>query len=69
MMESELKDCQIWAVVASMVWMAQGGTDVEVLLVLLVVVTKAVQWWRRMVASMVVDTEGIDVEARLCPQR
>ena len=57
-----------WAVVASMASMAtmtQGGTDVEVPLVL------GGDEWRRMVASMggwCVDTEGADVEVTLCPQ-
>ena len=58
-MESELKDYQIWAVgatvasmasVASMIWMAEGGTDVEVPLVLVVVASNG---WRRCLASMV----------------
>ena len=54
---------QIWAMVvtmarmasmASMVWMAQGSTDVEVPLVPMMVASNGgVDGWRRMVASMV----------------
>ena len=43
---------------AAMVWMAQGGIDVEVLLVLVMVASNGgvdggFQWWRRWLASMV----------------
>ena len=78
-MKEELMGSLIWSVVmawarmasmASMVWMAQGCTDVEVPLVLLMVASNGgdgwwrrwlasnggVEWWRRLVASMV----GVD---------
>ena len=57
--EKEPTGCQIWAMVvtmawvammASMVWIAQGSADVEVPLVLVVVATNG---WRRSLASMV----------------
>ena len=57
------------ASIASMVvWMAQGGIDVEVSLVLLVVASSGVEWWRRWLAG-VFDAEGTDVEVLLCLQR
>ena len=55
--------CQVWALavtgawvvtMASMVWMALGGTDVEVSLVL--TCDGGDGWWRRMVASI----DGVD---------
>ena len=47
--------------------MAQGGTDVEVPLVLMMVATNGgVDGWRRWLASTAVfDTEGTDVEVPL----
>ena len=82
--------CQLFALVvamscvatmasmASMVWMAQGSTDVGVPLVPMMVATNGgVGGWRRWMASMVgvdgwrrwwtgvVDTEGADVEVPL----
>ena len=63
--KKELMGCQLWASVvamawvatmasmAPMVWMAQGGTDVEVPLVPMMVASNGGdEWWRRMVASM-----------------
>ena len=88
--EKELMGCLIWAMVvtmawvatmasmASMVWIARGGVDVEAPLVLMVVATNGgVDGWRRWMASMVgvyggnwvFDTEGTDVEVPLCPQQ
>ena len=57
------------ATMASMLWMAQGGTDVEVPLVSLMVASMdRVDGWRRWWAG-VFDTEGADVEVPLCPQQ
>ena len=82
--------CQFWALVvtmawvatmASMVWMAQGGTDMEAPLVPMMVATNGgVDGWLRWVASVdgadgwrrwwtgVFDTGGTDVEVPLCHQ-
>ena len=54
---------------ASMVRTAQGGTDAEVLLVLMVVATNGgVDGWRRWWAG-VIDTQRTDVEVPLCLQQ
>ena len=53
------------ASVASMVWMAQGSTGVEVSLVLMVVASNGDEWWRRWMASMV----GVDGWLRSSTQR
>ena len=51
-----------------MVWIAQGGTDVEVPLVPMMVASMdGVDGWRRWWTG-VFDTEGTDVELPLCPQ-
>ena len=67
--KKELMGSQIWALLvtmawvatmasmASMVWTAQGSTDVEVPLVPMMVATNGGdEWWRRWVASM----DGVD---------
>ena len=75
--KKELMGCQLWALVvtmawvatmASMVWMAHGGTDVEAPLVPMMVASMdGVDGWRRWWTG-VFDTEGTDVEVLLCPQ-
>ena len=54
---------------ASMVWIARGGVDAEVFLVLMVVASMGgADGWRLWWAG-VFDTEGTDVEVPLCPQQ
>ena len=78
--KKELMGCQLWALVgtlagvatmasmASMVWMAQGSTDVEVLLVPMMVASMDGVDGQRRCWTGVFDTEGTDVEVPLCPQ-